>query len=380
MIVLKTNSRHIKFSVGIAILLIIAYLGDELDGMTTNTVIQAMIRGLRGVIHISLLINWCVSLKQRIMNAQVRRSLVAVSILMIFWLTAKVIKYEFIADRTFWLGRYIWYSYYIPMILIPLLGVFIIDHMGKPEGYRNPRWMNALYTATHLKKRFPHLKIGGPAMSWIYNSSWPRNWLDGFLENLTAGRRRLPLDFFSFHIYSNSVEPFVRDAQIIRQKLDDIGYTETEIHINEWNYLENFTSRFIATIEHIISMRGAAFSAAVMLHCQNSPLDMLMYYDARPSAFNGMFDFYTYRTLKGYYPFLMFSKLYELGNTVLAESDSPDVYVLGAVSNIKNRSCYPITHLLIMLPRKTYACIWIRQNPGISFCWIKTIQWKMFLL
>ena len=145
MIVLKTDSRYIKFSVGIAILLIIAYLGDELDGMTANTVIQAMIRGLRGVIHISLLINWCVSLKQRIMNAQVRRSLVAVSILMIFWLTAKVIKYEFIADRTFWLGRYIWYSYYIPMILIPLLGVFIIDHMGKPEGYRNPRWMNALY-------------------------------------------------------------------------------------------------------------------------------------------------------------------------------------------------------------------------------------------
>ena len=145
MIVLKTDSQYIKFSIGIAILLIIAYLGDELDSMTTNTVIQAMIRGLRGVIHISLLINWCVSLKQRIMNAQVRRSLVAVSILMIFWLTAKVIKYEFIADRTFWLGRYIWYSYYIPMILIPLLGVFIIDHMGKPEGYRNPRWMNALY-------------------------------------------------------------------------------------------------------------------------------------------------------------------------------------------------------------------------------------------
>ena len=145
MIVLKTDSRYIKFSVGIAILLIIAYLGEELDGLTTNAVIQALMRGLRGVIHISLLTSWCVSLHRRIMNVHVRHSLVSVSILMIFWLTAKVIKYEFIADRTFWLGRYIWYSYYVPMILIPLLGVFIIDHMGKPEGYRNPRWMNALY-------------------------------------------------------------------------------------------------------------------------------------------------------------------------------------------------------------------------------------------
>ena len=138
---MKKRNRYI----GIAVLLIIAYLLDELDGTTANPMIQALMRGLRDVIHVSMLIQWCVSLHQRIINTQVRRNLVSVSILMIFWLTAKVIKYEFIADRTFWLGRYIWYCYYIPMILIPLLGVFIIDHMGKPEGYRNPRWMNALY-------------------------------------------------------------------------------------------------------------------------------------------------------------------------------------------------------------------------------------------
>jgi len=145
MTLLKKDNRWVFYSLGIAVLLIIAYLMDELDGITANPVLQALMRGLRGVIHISLLIQWCVSLHQRIINTQVRRNLVWVSILMIFWLTAKVIKYEFIADRTFWLGRYIWYSYYIPMILIPLLGVFIIDHMGKPEEYRNPRWMNALY-------------------------------------------------------------------------------------------------------------------------------------------------------------------------------------------------------------------------------------------
>ena len=141
----KRGNRLAQYAAVLTVLLIIAYLCNELDSITTNTVLQASMRGLRSVIHISLLIDWCVSLQRRIMNAQVRRSLVSVSILMIFWLTAKVIKYEFIADRTFWLGRYIWYSYYVPMILIPLLGVFIIDHMRKPERYRNPRWMNALY-------------------------------------------------------------------------------------------------------------------------------------------------------------------------------------------------------------------------------------------
>ena len=142
---MKKDIHRFGYAVSIVILLFIAYFMDELLGLTTNPVIQASMLGLRDVIHISLLIGWCVSLQRRIMNVQVRRNLVSVSILMIFWLTAKVIKYDFIADRTFWLGRYIWYSYYIPMILIPLLGIFIIDHMGKPESYQNPRRMNALY-------------------------------------------------------------------------------------------------------------------------------------------------------------------------------------------------------------------------------------------
>ena len=142
---MKREHRWILYAFAVTGLLLLGHLMDELDEITTNTVMQALVRAVRNVIHVSLLISWCVSLQRRIMNVQVRRCLVTINIMMTFWLTAKVIKYEFIFDRTFWLGRYIWYSYYIPMILIPLLGVFIIDHMGKPEGYRNPRWMKRLY-------------------------------------------------------------------------------------------------------------------------------------------------------------------------------------------------------------------------------------------
>ena len=39
-----------------------------------------------------------------------------------------------------------------------------------------------------------------------------------------------------------------------------------------------------------------------------------MYYDARPSAYNGLFDFYTTEPLKGYYPFKMFNELYRKKN------------------------------------------------------------------
>lgn len=142
---MKTNNRRIWQSVCVAILIAVAYFMDRLDNMTANAVMQAFFLAIRNVIHISMIISWCVSLHRRILNVQVRRSIVATGLLMAFWLTAKAVKYEFVASRLFWLGRYIWYGYYIPMILIPLLGVFIIDHTGKPEDYRNPTWMKSLY-------------------------------------------------------------------------------------------------------------------------------------------------------------------------------------------------------------------------------------------
>lgn len=68
----------------------------------------------------------------------------------------------------------------------------------------------------------------------------------------------------------------------------------------------------------------------IMHAVNNGPIDMLMYYDARPSEFNGLFDFYTLRPIKGYYPIKMFSRLYELGSQVECECREKDVYAVGA--------------------------------------------------
>ena len=68
----------------------------------------------------------------------------SVAILMIFWLAIRTFKWHFLADGDP-LGRYIWYCYYIPMILIPLLGVFITMCIGKPENFKLDRRFNLLY-------------------------------------------------------------------------------------------------------------------------------------------------------------------------------------------------------------------------------------------
>ena len=192
---------------------------------------------------------------------------------------------------------------------------------GTPEEYYE------MYTVTarHLKKRFPHLKIGGPAMSWVR-----QQWFDDFLAYLTTDTDRVPLDFFSWHAYANDPYTIQSMEEYVRRKLRQYGYTETESICNEYNYLLNFTDRYVESIQNIIGIRGAAFTAATMSVGQDSSLSMLMYYDARPCVFNGMFDFYTFRRLKGYYPFLYFSYLYALGDQVMSESMAHDVYITAA--------------------------------------------------
>lgn len=210
---------------------------------------------------------------------------------------------------------------------------------GKKSNGDQPNWSGTpeqfyeFYktAALHLKKCFPELKIGGPALSWAENEEW----LDGFLMSLTENGKKVPLDFFSWHAYIHSPEAIVKETEFVRKKLDDAGYCDTETNLNEWNYLENWTDKFVSSIEAIIGMRGAAISAAAMITGQKSPLDMMMYYDARPGCFNGLFDFYTLRRLKGYYPFFCYSKLYELGNETESSSTDKELYVLSATDEVK---------------------------------------------
>ena len=79
--------------------------------------------------------------------------------------------------------------------------------------------------------------------------------------------------------------------------------------------------------------KGAAFCAGSMLAAQKSPLDMFMYYDARPATgWNGLFVTHTYALLPPYYAFWQFNKLYRLENEVFSQSDSRELFV-GAAKN-----------------------------------------------
>ena len=175
----------------------------------------------------------------------------------------------------------------------------------------------------HLKKCFPQLKIGGPAIAGR------REWVEDFLTEMK--KRNAPLDFFSWHIYAISPLQVMERAEAVRALLDEKGFESTESILNEWNYVKGWESEYIYSIKVMHGIKGAAFTLATISLAQPSSIDLLMYYDTRPSVFNGAFDFYTYERLKGYYPLYWYGMFYDLKNEIRAEKEIENIYSLCGV-------------------------------------------------
>ena len=147
---LKKNKRTLKITV--AVILLLLFARDLRYGSVGDISLLVSVTAivLRNVIHVSLLVAWCISLYRRLMHPQIRTILVTTGALMVMWLITKAVKYEFLVAITDPIGRYIWYSWYIPMLLIPLFGLFVVHRIGKPEDYRTPKWMKALLITAFL--------------------------------------------------------------------------------------------------------------------------------------------------------------------------------------------------------------------------------------
>ena len=102
---------------------------------------------LRSGIYVFLFSAWCYSLWIRIVQTQVRRYLLAISVLMVLWILLRSIKFSIENTDA---ERWLWYFYYFPMLFIPMLSVFVSRSLGKGEDFRLPRWTKILYVPTLL--------------------------------------------------------------------------------------------------------------------------------------------------------------------------------------------------------------------------------------
>ena len=192
--------------------------------------------------------------------------------------------------------------------------------------------------AAHLKACFPQLKIGGPAFMSPWRNVFKRKFLNAIKEN------NIPLDFYSFHCYAKTPDGIYQAAVEAYNSLKEVDIN-TETILNEWNYVKGWSGdEWKHSIDTCKGLKGSSFIVGSMCKCQYSPLDMLMFYDARPCGMCSLFE--TDRpwvALKGYYPFKMFNELYTLGNAASVSCDDNDVYIAAATNN-KNEEAILLTY------------------------------------
>lgn len=154
--------------------------------------------------------------------------------------------------------------------------------------------------ATAIKKEFPALKIGGPALgasgSFVNGEFRLTDFASAFLTMCRT--ENIPLHFFSWHCYTSDPSELTARAKAIRRQLDSRGFPDTENHLNEWNYLPgndwapvgkqgNAEGRRRCYAE-MAGAPGAAFITVSLLEMQDAPVDVANFFHGELGAF-GLF-------------------------------------------------------------------------------------------
>ncbi|MBR5615715.1 MAG: hypothetical protein IKW66_02735, partial [Clostridia bacterium] len=201
---------------------------------------------------------------------------------------------------------------------------------GTPEEYYR------LYhvAATHLKKCFPHLKVGGYASCGFYaiangGNPWSTkppeadmywvNYFHGFMKYIKE--HGSPIDFFSWHSYAPTKNVVKMDAWL-HEQLVAYGYGDLPTHLNEWDPYAGE----LGTGHH------AAEIAAMMIAMQHGHVDLCCIYDMRISdaPYCPLFNPITCKPIHGYYAMVAFNTLYQLGSQAETVCDTDELYALAA--------------------------------------------------
>lgn len=218
-----------------------------------------------------------------------------------------------------------------------------------PEAEKNPLWRGDWESyirfygtvAPYLKGKFPHLKIGGYGSCGYYAAvgsdripaahSSPRTqyFLECSHKFLAAVRdNKWPLDFFSFHSYSDPKEVMLQ-VRFADEHLNEYGFTADKC--------ERIFDEWLPYVSHnnLGSARHSSGIAAELVDLQNSCVAVACIYDARCGLgdYSPLFNPLTYKPHKAYWAFVAFNELRKAGRAVAASSDDPEVRVAAATGN-----------------------------------------------
>ena len=111
-------------------------------GRPENVFMRNLADQCRNCIYLGMYCAWVIYLEKHVVHRKTRRCLTAIGCLMVFWFFVRTVKFHILHDP---LGEHIcWYLYYIPMILIPVLGLAAAMFLGEKDGEKTVRKIIAL--------------------------------------------------------------------------------------------------------------------------------------------------------------------------------------------------------------------------------------------
>ena len=132
------------------------------------------------------------------------------------------------------------------------------DLEGFWNGTAEDYYMLYEITAKKLKTYDPSLKIGGPCTSSVKNENFTSRFLEYVIEN------DIPLDFFSWHMYTSSPYELYKASLYIRHLLDEYGFSDCENILTEWNI------GILTPQRDKDNAKNAAFTACCIISFQNT--------------------------------------------------------------------------------------------------------------
>ncbi|MHB1036679.1 MAG: GH39 family glycosyl hydrolase [Pirellulales bacterium] len=234
-----------------------------------------------------------------------------------------------------------------------------------------------------IKARFPDLMVGGPAVGYsgdlVGEDFKPTAFTAGFLAACKA--QSAPLDFFSWHRYSDDPASFARQARGVRKLLDQYGFTKTESHLNEWNYLPNNDwSPMLAAGQGLPrerwyaemgGPRGAAFVVTTLLGLEDSPVDAANFYAAEVQGF-GLFSIHGVPK-KTFYAMKAFKLLTDTPARVAAEGGQSSGMAIAAGLNRDK------TELRVLVSNYKSAGGSVKLTVK-NVPWDSPTEWEMFIV
>ena len=195
--------------------------------------------------------------------------------------------------------------------------------------------------AKRLKQEFPEIKVGGPAIS-CFGSDLLAEFID------YCRQEGAPLDFCSWHAYTSSLGEMTDTPALVRKLLDDRGFTETELYLDEWHYFNcswsevqgtdggrDFRDALNSGDGGLNGIDAAAFDACTLLLWQDTPLDGANYYCTTMSTDDNwsLIDGYGF-PFKTYYAFKMFGGLITAApNRIRCGAAPKNIAILGGTGD-----------------------------------------------